>query len=78
MPILHIRLSGTAYPEIVTHDFSINIQGIILSQSPVGPMNRIISRNQCLLNMRIRSIIIFQRFTCGVFHLKETVTTTGS
>ena len=78
VPVLHIRFSGTAYPEIITHDFSINVQGIVLVQSPVGPMNRIISSNQSLLNMRIRSIIIFQWFTCGIIHFKETVTTTGS
>ena len=78
MPILHIGLGCTTYPKIIAHNFTVNIQGIVLSQSPIWPMERVIGGNQSFLNMLIRSIIIFQWFTCRIFHLKKTVTATGN
>ena len=33
----------TSYPEVIAHDFGIDIKSIILSPSPIWPVDRVIS-----------------------------------
>ena len=63
MPVLHIGLVGTAYPEVIAHDFGIDIEGVILSQSPVWPVDRVVCGIQRLIDMGICGIIFFEVFT---------------
>ena len=77
MPVLHVVLGLTANPEIVALDFGVDVQCIVLSQSPVRPVDGIVGSNQSFLNVLVGLVVVFQIVAVGVGHLKEVIATAG-
>ena len=73
MPVLHISEVGTTYPEEVTHDLGVDVERIVLAESPVGPMDGVVGGDESLLDMRVGSIIFFKGFARRILDLKERV-----
>ena len=77
VPVLHIVLGLAANPEVVALNFGIDVQRVVLSQSPVGPVDGVVSSNQGFLNVLVGLVVILKEVAAGVGHLKEIVAATG-
>ena len=77
VPVLHIVLGLAANPEVVALNLGVDVQRVVLSQSPVRPVDGIVSSNQGFLNVLVGLVVVFQIVAVGVGHLKEIVAAAG-
>ena len=78
VPVGHVVLGLAAYPEVVALDFGVDVECIVLSQSPVGPVDRVVGGNECLLQVLVALVVIFEEVAVRVGYLQKVVAAAGS